>query len=159
MVDYAKHASRFTPSDFRVSQDGATLTCPNGQTTDVVYRAGCGQGRTFRFLTAHCTDCPLWSRCRDPQADPQGNRHVFINDHQPYLQAAHAYNQTGDFKADMKRRALVERFIANLTRYHHARRARRRGTHHADWQSKLSAMAFNLKQWMKLMGHAPVVRG
>jgi hypothetical protein len=158
LIDYAKNADRFTPSDFRLSDDGATLTCPQGQTTDLVYRAGCGKGRTFRFLAVHCTDCPLWSGCRDPQADPQGIRHVFVNDYQPYLRAAYTYNQTNAFKADMKHRSLVERIIANLTRYNHARRACRRGTHHADGQSKMSATAFNLKQWMKLLYHAQVVR-
>jgi len=158
LVDYAKNASRFTPGDFILSEDGASLTCPNGQTTDLVYRAGCGQGRTFRFLAADCANCPLWSRCRDPQADPHGTRHVFVNDYQPYLNAAYAYNQTDGFKADMKRRSLVERIIANLTRYNHARHARRRGTHYADWQGKMSATAFNLKQWMKLLCHAQVVR-
>jgi hypothetical protein len=158
LVDYAKNASRFTPGDFILSETGVRLTCPNGQTTDIVYRAGCGQGRTFRFLAADCTNCRLWSRCRDPQADPQGMRHVFINDYQPYLDAAHTYNQSDDFKADMKRRALVERIIACLTRYNHARRARRRGTRPADFQSKMSAMAFNLKQWMKWLHPAQAVR-
>jgi hypothetical protein len=71
---------------------------------------------------------------------------------------ARAYAQTEDFKVDMKRRAGVERIIACLTRYHDARRARRRGLLNADFQAKLSAMAFNLKQWMKLLRHGQVVR-
>ena len=74
------------------------------------------------------------------------------------MNAARAYAQTDDFKADLKRRPLVERIIACLTRYHGARRARRRGRLYADFQSKLSATAFNLKQWAKLLRQRQVVQ-
>ena len=59
------------------------------------------------------------------------------------MNAARAYAQTEDFQRDRQRRPHVERIIACLTRYHGARRARRRGLCHADFQAKLSAMAFN----------------
>ena len=42
-------------------------------------------------------------------------------------QLADTYAQSEAFKADMKLRATIERIIANLTRYHGARTARRRG--------------------------------
>ena len=155
--DYARHADRFTPDDFGLSEDGRTLTCPNGQTSTIAYRSGSGDGRTFRFVG--CEHCPLAECCRDPKSDPDKMRQVFISDYRDHLNAARAYAQTEDFKADMKRRPLVERIIACLTRYNDARRARRRGLPHADFQAKLSAMAFNLKQWMKLLCHAQVVRG
>ena len=156
LIDYAQHTDRFTPDDFRLSADGAALTCPAGHTTTIAYRSGSGEGRTFRFFDCH--DCPLRQRCRDPKAAPDAMRQVFVSDYTLYVQAARAYNQTDDFKADLKRRPLVERIIACLTRYHDARRARRRGTPYADFQSKMSATAFNLKQWMKLLYHAQVVR-
>ena len=139
-----------------MSDDGRTLTCPNGQTSTIAYRSGSGEGRTFRFFDCH--DCPLRQRCRDPKADSQTMRQVFVSDYVPYVQAARAYHQTEDFKADMQRRASIERIIACLTRYHDARRARRRGLLQADFQAKLSAMAFNLKQWMKWLRHGQVVR-
>jgi hypothetical protein len=156
LIDYAKHADRFTPDNFDLSDDGAALTCPGGHTTTLAYRSGSGEGRTFRFLD--CDDCPLRQRCRDPKIDSQTMRQVFVSDYAPLVKAAQAYNQTDDFKADMTRRPLVERIIAALTRYNDARRARRRGLLHADFQAKMSAMAFNLKQWMKLLCHAQVVR-
>jgi hypothetical protein len=86
-------------------------------------------------------------------------RQVFISDYRNHWLAARTYAQTDDFKLDMKRRAGIERIIACLTRYHGARRARRRGLPHADFQAKLSAVAFNLKQWLKLLRHRQVVRG
>ena len=163
--DYAQSRDRpalargvrgFGPDDFRLSDDGRTLTCPNGQTSTLAYRSGSGDGRSFRFFD--CGECPLAERCRDPKSDPERMRQVFISDYRDYLNAARAYAQTDEFIADLKRRPLVERIIACLTRYNGARRARRRGLLNADFQAKLSAMAFNLKQWMKLLHHAQVVR-
>lgn len=158
---------RFSPDDFTLSEDGRRLTCPNGHTTATAYRSGSGEGRSFRFFG--CGDCPLAERCRDPKSDPDRMRQVFISDYRDHLIAARAYAQTEDFQLDMKRRPLVERVtpstcsagasVACLTRYNDARRARRRGQGWADFQAKLSAMAFNLKQWMKLLRHGQVVRG
>jgi len=155
--DYAPHDGHFSPDDFTLSEDGRTLTCPNGHTTTTAYRSGSGEGRTFRFFG--CAGCPLIERCRDPKSDPDTMRQVFISDYRDFWNAARAYAQTEDFQLDMQRRPGVERIIACLTRYHGARRARRRGLPNADFQAKLSAMAFNLKQWMKLLRHGQVVRG
>jgi len=163
-LPYAKRTDRFTPDDFVLSADGAALTCPSGQTSDLAYRSGSGDGRSFRFFADPCADCPVRARCRDPHADPEAMRQVFISDYRVPrssgyrldVAAARAYNQTDDFTADMQRRPLVERIIAALTRYNGARRARRRGLLNADFQAKLSAMAFNLKQWMKLLYRAQV---
>jgi hypothetical protein len=78
-------------------------------------------------------------------------RQVFISDYRPLLDAARAYNQTDDFKADMKLRPIIEQIIAGLTRYNGARRARRRGNDKADFQAKMNATAFNIKRWMSLL--------
>ena len=154
--NYAQSRDRFGPDDFVLSEDGRALTCPNGQTSTIAYRSGSGDGRSFRFFG--CGACPLVERCRDPKSDPERMRQVFISDYRDHLIAARAYAQTDDFKADLKRRPLVERIVACLTRYHDARRARRRGLGWADFQAKMSAVAFNLKQWMKLLRHGQVVR-
>ena len=54
-------------------------------------------------------------------------RQVFISDYRAEVEAARIYNQTPEFKTDMKQRQRVERIIAALVRYNGARRARRRG--------------------------------
>lgn len=156
LIPSDKGTDRFTPDDFTLSEacpefnrrDGTTLTCPNGQTSSTAYRSGSGDGRNFRFFTNQCAGCPLWEQCRDPQANPEGMRQVFISDYRPLLDAARAYNQTDDFKADMKLRPIIEQIIAGLTRYNGARRARGRGNDKADFQAKMNAMAFNIKRWM-----------
>jgi hypothetical protein len=133
---YEKHTELFTPERFQLSDEGRVLTCPQGQTTAVAYRSGSGDGRVFRFFGLQCRDCPLWSQCRSQKPGSKAMRQVFISDYRPEIEAARAYNQTDDFKADMKRRPKVERIIAALVRYNGARQARRRGLIKADFQAK-----------------------
>ena len=143
-----RQPTRFTPDDFTLSADGITLTCPNAHISTVAYRSGSGDGRLFRFTD--CADCPLIKQCRKPKTDPTHLRQVFISDYRDLLNDAKTYNQSDDGKADRKHRSLVERIIANLTRYHDARQARRRGTVNADYQAKKAGTAFNLRQWLRL---------
>jgi IS5 family transposase len=151
LIPYDERADRFSPGDFILSADGTTLACPIGQTSSTAYRSGSGDGRNFRFSANQCAGCPLWEQCRDPQAHPEGMRQVFISDYRPLLDAARTYNQTDDFKTDMKLRPIIEQIIAGLTRYNGARRARSRGNDKADFQVKMNAMAFNIKRWMSLL--------
>ncbi len=145
---YGKNATRFTPEQFTLSEEGAMLTCPNGHTTDIAYRHSRGEGRLFRFFD--CAGCPLIKQCRDPKSDPAHMRQVFMSDYRDLLETARAYNQSEEGQADRKKRTLVERIIANLTRYHDARQARRRGQENADDQAKKAGAAFNLRQWLRL---------
>jgi IS5 family transposase len=148
---YEKRTDRFGPPDFSLSPDGLRLTCPNGKTSEVAYRSGGGDGRSFRFFPVQCLGCPLWTACRSQKADPAAKRQVFISDYRSQVEAARVYNQTPEFKREMKLRPLVERIIAGLVRYNGARHARRRGLRNADFQMKMCAMAFNLKTWLRLL--------
>jgi hypothetical protein len=150
LIPYENRTERFGPHDFSLSEDGATLTCPNGQTTSTAYRSGSGEGRNFRFFADQCAGCPVWDQCRDPDANPHGMRQVFISDYRLLVEAAKAYNPTDDFKTDMKLRPLIERIIAALTRYNGARRARSRGQPKADFQAKMNATSANIKRWLRL---------
>jgi hypothetical protein len=78
-------------------------------------------------------------------------RQFFISDYRDVLAQARTFNATPAYKEAMKLRPGVERIIAGLTRYNDARRCRRRGLAHADYQAKMSAMAFNLKTWLRLL--------
>ncbi|MFL5803810.1 MAG: transposase [Roseiflexaceae bacterium] len=51
--------SRFTPVDFRISDDGGACTCPNGVTSTHWYPHGDSEGVFFRFLASQCRGCPL----------------------------------------------------------------------------------------------------
>ena len=157
----------FAPYDFTLSEDGKTLTCPNHKTTPVAYRSGQGDGRNFRFYDYICWDgelpkgkkapdpakatrCPLWEKCRKPEQGPRAMRQVFISDYRDQVLAADEYNQTDEFKQEMKLRPGVERVIFELTNYNDARDCRRVGKNNADWQARMTATAYNLKHWVRL---------
>ena len=154
LIPNNKQAKRLTPGDFTLSDEGLALTCPNGKTTFTMYRSGNGEAWTFRFPSSVCQGCPLWNDCHDPKANPKGPRQVFISDHRPLLDAVRTYNQTDDFKVDMKLRPHVERIIAGITRHNGGRRARRRGQKKADFQAKMNATAYNIKRWLRLLSVA-----
>jgi hypothetical protein len=146
-----RRSAAFGPEDFSLSSDDRSLTCPNGVTTFVGVRASTGDGRDFHFLASQCAACPLWSRCRSQPLGSGGRRPVFISDYRAEVTAARLYNQTDDYKTDMKQRFVVERTIAALMRHNGGRRCRRCGLLMADFQAKMAATAFNLKRWVRLL--------
>ena len=129
-------------------------------------------GRDFRFFDFQCwsdepplhmkgadlsTRCPLWEQCRDSHQGPRAMRQVFISDYRDQVLAAQQYNQTDDFKYEMKIRSKIERIVFELTHYNGARQCRKRGVHNADWQSKMCATAYNIKLWMRRL-YSPAPR-
>jgi transposase len=150
LPDLEKRSDRFPPSAFRLSPDGATLTCPNGVISAKRFLSENREGCDFRFTAKMCRGCPLWDRCRDPKADPQGHRSVFISYHRPQIEAALAYNRTEEFKREIKERSQVERVIYNLTHIHGARQARSTGLPKVNFQVRMAATAFNIRQLLRL---------
>jgi transposase len=161
---YDKRSERFGPYDFSLSPDGKQLTCPNEKVSGIAYRSGTGDGRDFRFFDFQCWSgepptrmekadlsmrCPLWEKCRDSRQGPRAMRQVFISDYREQVLAAQQYNQTDEFRQEMKKRPRVERVIFELTHYNGARQCRRRGLAFADWQAKMVATAYNIKFWMR----------
>jgi len=153
---------KFGPTDFTLSDDGLTLTCPNGRSTARRYRSGSGDGFNFRFPKYKCVGCLLLTACRgkknwphppDPYAQPTTPRNVFISDYRVERQALVAYSKTDEFKGDMKLRPGIERTVSILVSHNGARRARFRGLEKVDFQLKMCGMAFNVKRWLtKLSG-------
>jgi hypothetical protein len=147
---YDKRSERFSPYDFALSADGATLTCPNGVSTILHYRAYHADGWVWRFTAQQCRGCPLRGQCRDPQAKPNSHRMVYVSDYRAYVLASCADNLSDAHKALMKLRPQVERIIYCLTNLHGGRQARRFGLPYADFQSRMVATVFNLRQWIRL---------
>lgn len=101
--------------------------------------------------------CPLWEQCRDSRQGPHAMRQVFISDYREQALAAQQYNQTDEFRQEMKKRPLVERVIFELAHYNGARQCRRRGRGYTDWQAKMAATAYNIKFWMRRL-HSGTIR-
>lgn len=147
----SKQSKTFGPEDFTLSDDGLWLTCPHGRRSNRRYRAGSGDGYTFRFTPPQCLGCPLLKPCRDSQKTPTTKRDVFINDYRAEYDQLVAYGKTEAFKADMKLRPHVERIIAALVLHNGARRARFRGLVRMDFQMKMCATTYNAKRWLVLL--------
>lgn len=140
--------SRFTPVDFRISDDGRTCTCPNGVSTTNIYDHGTSEGRFFRFRAVDCRGCPLWNDCREPKSKPNAHRSVYLSDYHLYLRAAERFNATEVGKTLLRSRWQVEPTVAWLVRYQGCRRARRIGLAAAQVQLYQACAVRNLLMWL-----------
>lgn len=159
-----KTKDKFDLSDFVLSDDTFTLTCPNGRSTTRRYRSGSGDGFIFRFPKGKCAGCLLLRQCRgekywpfppDSLALPSTHRDVFISDYRLEKQALLAYSKTDEFKEDMQLRPGIERTISILVLHNGARRARFRGIEKVDFQLKMCGTIYNVKRWLALLRDKP----
>ena len=151
---------RFSPADFTLSDDGFTLDCPNEVSSTKRYDNG--KGDTFHFSPEMCQGCPFWQSaeeieqhpnqpyCRNPKSKETSSRTVFISNFRPQIETAIEYNSTAQFKEEMKRRPIVERIIFNLTHIHGARLAKSVGLDKANFQARMAATTFNIRQLLRL---------
>lgn len=153
LIDYDQRTERFKPTDFDLSADGLSLTCPQGVTTTRKYRHGKGDGYTYRFIAPMCQECPVKTliRCRGKPDIPTTPRNTFISDYSAPRQKALAYSKTPAFKEDMTLRNQVERLIAGLVLHSGARNARVRRIGKVQFQLTMNAMAYNAKRFINIL--------
>ena len=140
----------FSKADFTIDLEAETVTCPAGHTTEKYYRQRDDKGRqvrSYRFPAATCLACPLKPRC----TRSKHGRSIMLNYHERTLQEAYAHNQTEEFKAKYRRRALVERKLSELLWRHRLRFGRFVGTRKTRLQALWNAAAVNLKRLGKLL--------
>jgi len=75
---------------------------------------------------------------------------VFISFYRERIAEALDYNRTDEFKVEIKQRPRIERLIYNLTNLHGARRCKAVGLAKANFQLRMAATAFNLRQLIRL---------
>lgn len=139
---------RFGPSDFIVSADGTTCTCPNGVVSTTTVASGAGDGDYFRFTAKQCADCPLWGRCRPADGKPRSHRTVYVSPYSAHLAEAGRFNRTDLGQTLLGQRWRVEPTIAWLVRYDGARRARRVGQAAAQLHLYQACAWRNLCRWL-----------
>ena len=149
--DYDQRSQRFNPRDFSLSDDGRSLTCPNQKTVSNAQSLTDRGGVLFRFSPNLCRACPLWDACRGPDGKKSAKRSVFISAYRAHIDEALIFNQSDTFKQGIKARMNIERLIFNLTNIHGARHAQSYGQARADYQLKMQATAFNLRQLVREM--------
>ncbi len=134
---------------FGLDLDTPSATCPAGQTTTTVSHARDAQGRPvlrFHFPRAVCEACPLFARCVQSQTE---GRTITSHYHEGLLRTARTQQATPEFKEAYRRRAAVERKIADLVG-HGLRRARYLGGVKGRLQNYWIGAVANLKRLFRL---------
>ena len=132
-------AGRFSKDLFTVDLDDDTVTCPAGQSADIV-RDRHGDG-TATFGSA-CHDCPLRAQCTSAAV----GRSIKVGRYEHRLAEARQQQQDPSWAQDYRAtRPKVERKLGHLMRRKHGgRRARMRGRPKIDADFNLLAAAHNL---------------
>lgn len=149
LPDYDQRSGLFSPRKFTLADDGLSLTCPNQKTTSLRYQTEGKGGFDFRFPAKLCRQCPLWDQCRGLASKKTAPRNVFISFYGHQVEAARLFNQSDLFKRGIKIRMHIERIIYCLTHLYGARKAHSYGQPRADFQLKMQATAFNLRQLVR----------
>jgi transposase len=135
---------------FTLNLETPSATCPAGHTTTTTRRARDEQGRPilrFLFPRQVCEACPLFARC--VQSKTEG-RTLTTHYHEALLQKARAKQATPEFKESYRKRAAIERKIADLVR-HGLRRVRYLGRAKVRLQNHWIGAVVNLKRLFRLL--------
>lgn len=138
----------FPKSMFKYNEKKKTLTCPQGVTTRESYRDYQKDLTIFHFPMSRCNKCPMQSKCTNAA---EGRRTVGISKVNSELREAEVYNQTEQFRNEMRLRPAIEGKLSELKRYHGLTRARYRGLKKVGLQFYFTAAAVNIKRWIKLI--------
>ncbi|HBH61357.1 MAG TPA: IS1182 family transposase [Nitrospiraceae bacterium] len=141
-------AGIFPKSMFECNEKKNTLTCPQGITVSQSYFDYQKDIKIFHFPMSKCNKCAVQSQCT---RERNGRRSVGISTVNTELRDAERYNQTEQFKEDMKLRSPIEGKLSELVRYHGLRRARYRGLKKVGLQFYFTAAAVNIKRWIKVL--------
>jgi len=139
--------SLFPKSKF--SWDGEKVTCPAGKTTDKFTDNKRSRCYVFRFRGKDCQGCRL-----KPQCTPGHYRTISISYYQKEFDEAEKFNSTPEYTAHMKKRASIEPKNAEMKNSHGLARARYRGLERVTIQALLTAIAVNLKNFIRLLKKA-----
>jgi hypothetical protein len=135
---------RFTKNDFVIDPQTPSATCPAGHTATHTTRSHDHKGRpvTVLWFGPHvCEPCPLRERCTTNAS----GRSITLNFHEARLQAARAEQLQPSTRRKLRRRAIVERKLAEGKR-HGMGKARYRGTRKVLLQQRLIAGMLNIKR-------------
>jgi len=124
-----------------------TLTCPAGVTIPQSFYDRGNQTRMCHFPLTSCGPCEHLNQCTNAK---EKRRVVGIGSAHAELMEAERYNRTDAFKEDMKLRPAIEGKLSEMKRYHGLRRARFRGLKKFSLQCYFTAVAVNIKRWIKL---------
>ncbi len=143
---------KFPKPDFLIDPERPSAVCPAGHTTTRQGWKRDHKGRRvmiMKFGAELCGPCPLRALCTS-SAD---GRSITLNFHEARLQAARAEQARPSTRNKLRRRAVIERKIAE-GKHHGMGKARYRGTRKVLLQQRLTAGLLNLKRLFTLLDAA-----
>jgi transposase len=143
------HPELFAPAAFPLNETQDEVCCPGGARSRWRKRTRHGHGWQFRFRASQCRACPLRAQCLAPQT--RGGRTVTKSDYEAQYQAAQQRAQTSEYRAVRREHPRIEQKLAELVRWHGARRARYRGRLRVKIQYLLTAVVVNCKRLVHLL--------
>ena len=142
---------QFGPELFTLNAEGTVLTCPAGQSTGPWKRNKRRSGVFYRFPRATCAACPLREKCLAKPTQSSG-RTVTKSYYEEEYRAAQAKAKTDEYHRVRREHPRIERKIADMVRWHGARRARYWGRPWVWLQGLLTGIVVNLKRMVRLLG-------
>lgn len=139
---------RIDESKYTYNKDADEWQCSQGNTT--VYKKyyisnrkdGKREGYKYYFELKQCKTCPLHDECTQGRA----RRILTIGKNTTEFYEISQYQKTEEFLEKYKKRASIEGKNAELKRFHGLSRARGYGLMSVSMQSKLAAIAVNIKR-------------
>ncbi len=140
---------KFTKTVFVVHPQALSATCPAGETA--THTTASHDHKSRRITVLHleaeaCAACPQRERCT---INPDG-RSLTLIFHEAHLQAARTDQARPFTRRTLRRRAVIERKIAEAKR-HGMGKARYRGARKVLLQERLTAGLLNLKRLFTLL--------
>ena len=136
----------FSKDKFKLDKINGCLTCPAGKSTTVHYYNKGTKSNAYFFDKMQCGLCQYKKKCT--KAD---FRTVSIHQDFAIQQEAKKYNNTDEYKEDMKMRAHIEPKQAEMKRFHGLSRAIYRGLERVNIQAIFTAIVVNLKRMVTVM--------
>jgi transposase len=141
----SKSNDPFSQDMFTIAKTG--VTCPAGCRT-IISNTNEKTGMiTFYFKKEFCQHCVLKEACTK-----QDRRTITIGPHHDLIVEAKKYNETQDFKDDMKERAHIEPKHSEMKRNHGMVRARYWGLSKLNIQLIITAITVNVKRFVNVVG-------
>jgi transposase len=143
-------SSVFPNTDFVISEDGKTVTCPAGERSSYAQDDKHKNGTIFRFKRQQCDNCPLVKQCMRKPGTGLFGRSVQKNDYQAEYDRARAKAETDEYKAVRREHPAIERKLNEIANHHHGRRARYWTRAKVAAQQFMTAFTVNAKRMTKL---------
>jgi hypothetical protein len=141
----------FSREDFAFAKGHDIYTCPVGKTLSTTRRVMNDEQLFYRASKLDCDVCPFKMRCCPKEPARKIPRSIY----EDARDVARTLSKTNAFEQSCRDRKRVEILFAHLKRILRLGRLRLRGSHGAQDEFTLAAIAQNLRRLAKLVARPP----